>query len=44
MLEQIVHMAVHCRSRDNKELGVPDYLLRKHYERKHGAKAYRGQN
>ncbi len=44
VLEQIAHMAVHCRSLDHKELRVPDYLLRKHYEPKHGAKAYCGQN
>lgn len=44
VLEQIARMAVHCRSLDLNEHGVPDYLLRKHYERKHGPKAYYGQS
>lgn len=44
VLEQIARMAVHCRSLDLNEHQVPDYLLRKHYERKHGPKAYYGQS
>jgi len=41
-LEEIARMAFYTVILGNKE-PVDQYLLRKHYERKHGKKAYYGQ-
>ena len=46
ILEEVAKMA--CRTEqiaayERKEIGIEDYLLDKHYERKHGKNAYYGQ-
>lgn len=46
ILEEVAEMAWHTEEISNytgKKPGIEDYLLRKHYERKHGKNAYYGQ-
>ncbi len=42
-LEEVAHLAFVTSMLDAKAGLLPDYIVRKHYERKHGAKAYYGQ-
>ena len=42
-LEEVAKMAIITRQIDSSVVGVDQYLLDKHYFRKHGAKAYYGQ-
>ncbi len=48
ILEEVAKMAINTEilsKFDNaSNIGIEDYLLRKHYERKHGKNAYYGQN
>jgi L-ribulose-5-phosphate 4-epimerase len=43
VLEQIAHMAFVARTLDPRAPRLPEHLVRKHYERKHGKGAYYGQ-
>ena len=43
-LEEIATMAMATLSINPKSTPIPDYVLNKHYTRKHGANAYYGQN
>jgi L-ribulose-5-phosphate 4-epimerase len=43
MLEQIAHMAFVTQSLHASAGRLPEYLVRKHFERKHGARATYGQ-
>ena len=43
VLEECAKMAYHTMMLAPEEKGVPQYLLDKHYERKHGKNAYYGQ-
>jgi L-ribulose-5-phosphate 4-epimerase len=43
VLEQLAHMASITRSVNREAARLPDYLVRKHFERKHGKGAYYGQ-
>jgi L-ribulose-5-phosphate 4-epimerase len=43
VLEHIAHMALASLQLNPKLKALPDYLLNKHYQRKHGANAYYGQ-
>ena len=43
MLEQIAHMAFITRTLLGSAARLPEYLVRKHFERKHGARATYGQ-
>lgn len=42
-LEQIAQMAMNCKILNPNLSAVPNYILDKHYYRKHGANAYYGQ-
>ncbi|MCL2364249.1 MAG: L-ribulose-5-phosphate 4-epimerase [Defluviitaleaceae bacterium] len=44
VLENLAHMAYHTRKLNAKIPAIPQALLDKHYNRKHGANAYYGQN
>jgi L-ribulose-5-phosphate 4-epimerase len=44
VLEQLAKMAHVTRSIDPGARRLPDYLVRKHFERKHGKGAYYGQS
>ncbi len=43
VLEELAKMASITRSLDLQAARLPDYLVRKHFERKHGKRAYYGQ-
>jgi len=43
VLEELAKIAAITRSLDPKAQRLPDYLVRKHFERKHGKNAYYGQ-
>ena len=43
VLEEVAKMAVSTHLLSDSKEGIPDYLLDKHYLRKHGSKAYYGQ-
>jgi L-ribulose-5-phosphate 4-epimerase len=43
VLEELAKMASITRSLDMQAARLPDYLVRKHFERKHGKRAYYGQ-
>ena len=43
VLEELAKMAAITRSIDPSTARLPDYLVRKHFERKHGKSAYYGQ-
>jgi L-ribulose-5-phosphate 4-epimerase len=43
VLEELAKMAAITRSLDPQARPLPDYLVRKHFERKHGKNAYYGQ-
>jgi L-ribulose-5-phosphate 4-epimerase len=43
-LEEIAHLAFITRMIDDSAGALPDYIVRKHYERKHGASSYYGQS
>jgi L-ribulose-5-phosphate 4-epimerase len=43
ILEELARMAFLTRSIDPAAPRLPEYLVRKHFERKHGAGAYYGQ-
>lgn len=43
VLEELAKMASITRSLDAQAARLPDYLVRKHFERKHGKRAYYGQ-
>jgi len=43
ILERIARMALHSMQLNPDLASLPDYILRKHYERKHGPNAYYGQ-
>jgi L-ribulose-5-phosphate 4-epimerase len=42
-LEEVARMAILTLSIDPRAASLPEYVVRKHWERKHGAKAYYGQ-
>jgi len=42
-LEEVAHLAFITSMLDAKAASLPDYVVRKHFERKHGAQAYYGQ-
>ena len=44
VLEEVARMALLTLSLNPQQKPIPDYLLDKHYLRKHGAKAYYGQS
>ena len=44
VLEEMAHMAFITRTLDPEAQRLPQRLIRKHYERKHGKDAYYGQN
>ena len=44
VMERVAEMAYHTMSLNPNTPRVPQYLLDKHYNRKHGANAYYGQN
>ncbi|ERL64990.1 L-ribulose-5-phosphate 4-epimerase [Schleiferilactobacillus shenzhenensis] len=44
VLEVCANIAYHAEMLTHKDIHVPQYLLDKHYYRKHGANAYYGQN
>ena len=44
VLERIAKMALNSRLLNEKLTEIPDYILKKHYSRKHGPDAYYGQN
>ncbi len=43
VLEEVARMALLTLSLNPQQEPIPDYLLDKHYQRKHGSKAYYGQ-
>jgi L-ribulose-5-phosphate 4-epimerase len=43
VLEELAKIAAITRSLDPRARRLPDYLVRKHFERKHGKRAYYGQ-
>ena len=43
VLDEIAHMAYCTQSINSRVRCAPDYLLDKHYDRKHGKDAYDGQ-
>ena len=43
VLEELAKMASITRALDPHAARLPDYLVRKHFERKHGKNAYYGQ-
>jgi L-ribulose-5-phosphate 4-epimerase len=43
VLEELAKIASITRSLDPRAERLPDYLVRKHFERKHGKSAYYGQ-
>jgi L-ribulose-5-phosphate 4-epimerase len=43
VLEELAKIASITRSLDPEAARLPDYLVRKHFERKHGKRAYYGQ-
>jgi len=43
VLEELAKMAFVTRTLDGQAARLPEYLVRKHYERKHGKSAYYGQ-
>jgi L-ribulose-5-phosphate 4-epimerase len=43
VLDQVAAMAVGTINLDPQRMAIPDYLLNKHYKRKHGSDAYYGQ-
>lgn len=43
ILENIAEMSYYTNHLNNNASAIPDYVLRKHYERKHGEHAYYGQ-
>jgi L-ribulose-5-phosphate 4-epimerase len=43
VLEQLAHMASITRSVNREAARLPDYIVRKHFERKHGKGSYYGQ-
>ena len=43
VLEELAKMAFITRTLDRQAARLPEYLVRKHYERKHGKSAYYGQ-
>jgi L-ribulose-5-phosphate 4-epimerase len=44
ILEIVAKMAFHSLALNQKLKPLPDYILKKHYHRKHGPDAYYGQN
>lgn len=44
VLERVAKMALNSRLLNEKLTEIPDYILKKHYSRKHGPDAYYGQN
>jgi len=44
VLEELARMAFVTRSLSPSATRLPDYLVRKHFERKHGSNAYYGQD
>lgn len=44
ILERVAEMALFTLQLYPNQLPIPDYILNKHYERKHGKNAYYGQN
>ncbi len=44
ILEVVAEMDYHSLTLTNDDINVPQFLLDKHYYRKHGANAYYGQN
>lgn len=44
VIEQVAKMAALTELLNNRATPVPDYVLKKHYERKHGKHAYYGQD
>ena len=42
-LEHVAHMAAGTLQLNSEATEIPDYILNKHYQRKHGPKAYYGQ-
>jgi L-ribulose-5-phosphate 4-epimerase len=42
-LEEVAHLAFITSMLDGNPAALPDYIVRKHFERKHGASAYYGQ-
>ncbi len=44
ILENVAAMALHSLALNQKLKPLPDYILKKHYLRKHGPQAYYGQN
>jgi L-ribulose-5-phosphate 4-epimerase len=44
VLEELAKMAAITRGLDPQARPLPAYLVRKHFERKHGKKAYYGQS
>jgi L-ribulose-5-phosphate 4-epimerase len=42
-LEEVAHLAFITFMVEEGTASLPDYVVRKHYERKHGAQAYYGQ-
>ena len=43
VLERIADMAIHSLQLNPNIKSLPDYILKKHYSRKHGPNAYYGQ-
>jgi L-ribulose-5-phosphate 4-epimerase len=43
VLEEVCRMALLTLSLDPEAAPLPDHIIRKHWERKHGPKAYYGQ-
>ena len=43
MLEELAHLAFVTRAIDPKAAPLPEHVVRKHYERKHGPAATYGQ-
>ncbi len=43
ILERVAEMALHTFQLNSDVSALPDYILRKHHERKHGSDAYYGQ-
>ena len=43
VLERIADMAIHSLQLNPNLKSLPDYILKKHYSRKHGPNAYYGQ-
>lgn len=43
VLERIAKMAIHCMNLNPALKSLPDYIIKKHFDRKHGINAYYGQ-